>query len=90
MKVIFTQHAREKSLALKRLGWSITRQSVIRTLRHPQWKGISRFGQETAMSLLDSDHILRVIFNRDGDIMTVVTFHPARRGKYESTIQQGS
>lgn len=86
MKINFTRHAEEKFAVLKLLGWNISKTKVKRTLATPRWRGASRFGQETAMSLLDKTHILRVIFNRENDKITVITCHPARRGKYESTI----
>jgi len=71
---------------LERLGWKITKRKVENIIKKPDWKGVSRFGQETALGLVDKIHILRVIFNKDGDIIKVITFHIARRGKYESTL----
>lgn len=71
---------------LKRFGWTISKTNIRKTLKTPHWRGVSRFGQETAMSLLDPTHILRVIFDREDDRLRVITFHPARRGTYESTL----
>ncbi len=86
MKIVYTKHALEKFKFLKRFGWTISKTNIRQTLKTPRWRGVSRFGQETAMSLLDPTHILRVIFNREGDRLKVITFHPARRGTYESTL----
>ena len=86
MKIVFTKHALEKFVVLKRLGWNITRVKIKQTIKKPKWEGTSRFGQETVMSLADDKHILRVIINRADGIITVVTFHIARRGTYESTL----
>lgn len=86
MKIIFTNHAVEKFKQLDRLGWKLTQTKVKNTIKRPRWKGVSRFGQETAMTLVDKNHMLRVIFNRESDTIVVVTFHIARRGKYESTL----
>ena len=86
MKIVFTKHALEKFAVLKRLGWNITKEKVKETIKKPKWKGASRHGQETAMSLVDDKHIIRVVINRAGGIITVITFHIARRGKYESTL----
>ena len=86
MRIIFTLHAIVKFAVLKRLGWKITKQKIRNTVNKPRWKGTSRFGQETALELLDKTHILRVIFNRENDKIKVITFHIARRGKYESTL----
>lgn len=86
MKVVYTKHALEKFLILKKQGWGITRKKIIQTAKDPKWKGVSRFGQETAMSLIDNNHIIRVVLDRKDDIIRIITFHIARRGKYESTL----
>ncbi len=86
MKIIFTKHVLEDSIPrFERLGWNITKPKIKQTLNSPRWKGVTRFGQPTAMSLMDEGHILRVIFKVEGDIITVITAHIARRGTYEST-----
>lgn len=88
MKVRFTKHALEDKLpALKRLGWNISKKKVEDTVINPKWRGLSKHGEETAMSLVDESHILRVVLRREDDIITVITLHIARRGKYESTLR---
>ncbi|KKR78351.1 MAG: hypothetical protein UU23_C0001G0115 [Candidatus Curtissbacteria bacterium GW2011_GWA1_40_9] len=87
MKIIYTKHAlKDKLPALKRLGWNVSKNNIEETIKNPRWKGVSKHGQETAMSLLDKNHILRVVLRREDDIITVITLHIARRGKYESTL----
>lgn len=75
----------DKIPRLKALGWNITETKIKQTILKPKWKGVSKFNQETAISLLDERHILRIIFERQSDIIRVITIHPARRGTYEST-----
>ena len=88
MKVIFTKHVlKDKLPAIKRFGWEITRKKIKIAVRHPRWRGVTKRGQETAMSLVDKEHILRVVFRREGDIITIITVHIARRGKYGSTLR---
>ena len=60
----------------------VVRSKVKETIKKPKWKGASRHGQETAMSLVDDKHIIRVVINRAGGIITVITFYPARKGRY--------
>ena len=86
MKIIFSIHAEDKFDLLKRYGWRITKTQIRDAIKQPKWKGESKFGQKTGMILVDESHILRVIFNKEGDIIKVITFHIARRGKYESTL----
>lgn len=86
MKIVFTKHVLEEKLPLmKALGWDITKSQIRQTIREPRWIGITRFGQSTAMSLVDEKHILRIVFEQENDIMRVITVHIARKGTYEST-----
>lgn len=87
MKIVFTKHSLEKFIVLKEGGWKITKKQVKIAIQEPRWTGKSRFAQETAMNLIDDFHILRVIFDKKDDKIKVITFHIARRGKYESTLR---
>lgn len=86
MEFVFTKHAVEKFTELERLGWRISKDKIRRTINNPRWRGVSRHGQEAAMSLIDRNHIVRIVFDRGDDIIKIITFHIARRGKYESTL----
>lgn len=86
MKIVFTRHVLNDSIPrFKLLGWDITKTKIRQTIKKPKWIGTSRFGQPTASSLMNSGHILRVVFEREGDIIRVITAYITRRGKYEST-----
>lgn len=86
MKIEFSKHVLEEKIPLLRsLNWKVSKAKIKLTIKKPKWRGKTRYGQTTAMSLLDDKHILRVIFKKRGGIITVVTIHPARRGTYEST-----
>lgn len=88
MRIIYTKHAlEEKFLELENHGWKVTKAKIRSIIEKPKWKGVSKHGQEAAMGLLDAKHILRVIFRRENGIIIVITFHIARRGKYESTLR---
>ena len=86
MRIIYTKHAVDKFIELKRLGWTINKLQIKKALQKPKWVGISKHGQKTAMSLIGPNHILRIVFNIEDDIIKVITFHIARRGRYESTL----
>ncbi|MDO8570014.1 MAG: hypothetical protein Q7R97_00325 [Candidatus Daviesbacteria bacterium] len=86
MKIFLTRHVIEDKIPRgKLLGWNITKLRIKQTVIKPLWKGITKQNQETAMSLMDKRHILRVIFKRENGIIIVITVHVARRGTYEST-----
>lgn len=86
MKIVYTKHVLQDSIPrFRRLGWIITKTKIKQTVTKPKWRGITRSNQPTAMSLMDKTHILRVIFEKNHDIIRVITAHIARRGTYEST-----
>lgn len=90
MKVIFSIHIIEEKLPLlKSLGWNITKSKIRQTIRSPKWQGENETGQPTAVSLVNKNHILRVIYKYrkigKSDIIFVVTVYITRRGRYEST-----
>ena len=86
MKIVFSWHVLEEKIPLlKSLNWHITKAKIRQTIKKPKWHGTTKYGQPTAMSLVDKDHILRVVFEEEDDIIRVITIHIARRGTYEST-----
>ena len=87
MKSIFTKHALDKFVVLNRFGWKISKFDIKRTIQNPKWVGVSKHGEKTAMSPIGKNHILRIVFNTGHDIIKVITFHVARRGRYESTLR---
>jgi len=75
MKIIYTKHAlKDKLPVLKKLGWNISKNKVEATIINPKWRGTSKHGQETAMSLVDEGHILRVVFRRKDDIKLLTIY----------------
>lgn len=86
MKIIYTKHATEKFKELKNEGWVITKAKIEQTIKNPKWKGVTKDGEKTALSLIDEKHILRIVFDKKDDIIKVITFHIGRRGRYESTL----
>lgn len=86
MKIVLSGHVlNEKIPLLKSLNWNITHSKIRQTIKKPKWRGTTEEGQPTAMSLMDQKHILRVVYKKENDIITVITIHIARRGRYEST-----
>lgn len=85
-QIIYTKHALEKFKLLKERGWKITKSQIKSTLQKPKWKGKTKLGQFAAMSELDTKYILRVIYDKIGPNIKIITFHPARRGRYETKL----
>lgn len=86
MKIEFTRHVLNKTIPkFKLLGWNITKAKIKQTIKNPKWTGITKYGQPAFMSLINEKYILRVVGNKEGDIIRVVTLYIAKRGRYEST-----
>ena len=87
MKIVYTKHALEKFKELELEGWHITKSKISGTIKNPKWKGKTKEDQETALSLLDPKHIIRIVFEKQkSGIIKVITFHLGKRGRYESTL----
>lgn len=85
MKIVLTWHVREEKIPLlKSLNWNITKTKIGQIIKKPKWRGITEEGHLTAMSLMDKNHILRVIYKKESGIIRVITIHIAKRGRYES------
>lgn len=84
----FTSHARHKFQVLNELGLEVNERQVLEAIRNPStmkrtWK--DRFVTTSPLPL-DRTHILRVIFEKENGNITVITFYPARRARYEGKL----
>ncbi len=86
MKIIYTKHALDKFKLLESRGWKLKKKDVNGTITDPKWLGTTKLGQLAAMSNLDTKYILRVVYDKIGKDIKVITFHPARKGRYETKI----
>ena len=78
----FTNHAEQKFTDLAEVGFSVTKEQVENTVRHPDH--IDRTANPPiAQKAIDEDHVLRVVFVEEADEIRVVTFYPGRRTRYE-------
>jgi hypothetical protein len=81
--VRFTPHALEKLSLTRRQGFSIDEETVVAAVR----KSLAVFpgfsGRLIAQAVLDEEHVLRVVYEEDEEII-VITLYPGRRQRYES------
>ncbi|MGQ9461317.1 MAG: DUF4258 domain-containing protein [Candidatus Bathyarchaeaceae archaeon] len=81
--VEFTDHAMRKFKILKRLGFSVSMERVVRVVESPEKVDVGWKGRFIASAKLNMEHVLRVVYEKVGDKKLVVTFYPARRRRYE-------
>ncbi len=82
LKIRLTDHATQKLRVLRRHGVRVTRNLVEEALTRPDRIDEGLGGRQIAERGLDEDHVLRVVFMREGENVLVVTMYPARRGRY--------
>jgi len=83
VKYIFTKHAKIKFANLAKIGVTISKKDILGTVKNPQHLDkISDFPKIIASKTIDEIHILRVVFKSEDDIITIITFYPAKRGRY--------
>ncbi len=77
----FTVHALEKLELMREWGFVIDEEMVIEFLKHPQDIIHGYSGRFIAQSMLDENHVLRVVYE-EGEEILVVTLYPGRRQRY--------
>lgn len=84
MKIVYTKHALKKFKHPSIIKLQVKRKNVEETLSSPDSKSEDEKAYTiSVLKKLDERHNLRVIYKEVSDIITIITFHPARRGRYE-------
>lgn len=82
MKIVYTSHALKKKEILKELGWEVSFQMVEETIKQPDLEGKTKQNQPAAIKFIDKGHFVRVVYEKEGDIIRVITFHVSKKGRY--------
>ena len=83
MKIIYTKHALNKFIFLQERGFVISKTSVDQTIKQAENIDIESDEPKVIVSKsIDSKHILRVVYLREDDIIKIITFYPAEKGRY--------
>lgn len=86
MEIVFTKHALGKFQHLSVIKLGIKKKHITLALESPDYS--AETGEESVFFVLkkiDNNHDLRVVYRNKNGIIIVVTFHPAKRGRYEKT-----
>ena len=83
MTIVFTNHAEKKLKDLKNLGVDVTKSLIKNVLKNPlHVDEESDPPRKIASGKFDDNHLLRVVFREENDIIIVITFYPAKKGRY--------
>ena len=84
MKIILSKHAKEdKFPILAKHNFYVSEEIIVGVINNPDHRDKTSDKQNVIASKeLDETHILRVVYRQDGDIIKVITFYPAEKGRY--------
>lgn len=86
MTIVYTRHAAEKlhEKEPKRLG--ITKITIEKIVLKPERIDMADEPVRIAIGTLDDRHTLCVVYRKEEDTAHIITFFPARKGRYESKV----
>lgn len=82
-KIIFCSHAENKFKIFEKHGLRFTKTQIIGTIINAEEILMADHARKIAQKSFDSEYILRVIFEETNELITVITFYPAKRSRYE-------
>ena len=85
MKIIYTKHAEEKLNRADIKKFKITKGLIEDIVTKSRHKTKSKYGEFAENKAISNRHILRVIYDIIGRDIKIITFHIARKGRYDET-----
>jgi uncharacterized DUF497 family protein len=82
----YTNHAEIKFNVLKKYGIDYSKSQIENILQNPEKVEDSRKNRKIAQKQVNSTHLIRVVYEENGDDIIIITFYPARRKRYETTL----
>jgi hypothetical protein len=83
MNFRFTKHARKKMELLRRYGFPVTEEQIIKTVLYPESVEKDE-GVLIAQRAWDEQHLLRVVYKKE-ESYVIITMYPGRRDRYEQS-----
>jgi len=86
LMIKYTNHAEIKFNVLKKYGIDYSKSQIENVLQNPEKVEDSRKNRKIAQKQVNSTHLIRVVYEENGDDIIIITFYPARRKRYETTL----
>jgi hypothetical protein len=86
VRVLYTEHADFKFRVLRQHGLIISKEQIESVIREPERVTVGKRGRLIAHKPISQTHLIRVIYEQQGDEIKIITFYPARRERYENQI----
>ena len=81
--VKFTDHALDRLRQERQRGFDVDKALAAEILRHPHQLVSARDGRMFAQSPVDEQHLLRVLFEEEGDGLVIITVYIGAWRQYE-------
>ena len=85
MKIVFTSHAKDKLKSKDIKGLRINKKILIEVIHKPIAVNLN-LNPHRSVGRLTEELSIAVIWKKENDIITVITFYPAEKGRYENKI----
>jgi len=83
VKIVYTKHAVKKFNDLEELGIKVGKRLVRKILKQPvHLDDITDYPNLIASGKLRKNYVLRVVHRKEDDIIIIITFYPAKEGRY--------
>jgi len=84
MKILYAKHAEMKFQILKKHNFIVTKKQIRDIVENPESIKRGRKSRLIAQGPITKTHLIRVIYRQENNVITVITFYPARRQRYEN------
>ncbi len=85
-KIKFCKHAELKLQILKKHGINFTKPQIEEVVSAPDKIIEAEKSRRIAQKIINTQYLIRVIFEESKDSIIVITFYPARRSRYEDKL----
>lgn len=88
MRIVYTKHAEEKLMRSDIRKFGINKKIISQILKNPQHSTRTKYQDYAVISQITENHSLRIVYDIIHIGFKVITFHIARKGRYEAQILQ--
>jgi len=84
VRIIYTKHAQEKLKRKDIKKFKINKSFIESSLKNLKDSTRTKYRDYSIITQLDSSHNLRIIYDIIESYLKVITFHVAKKGRYET------
>jgi hypothetical protein len=82
-RIKFSEHSKLKIDILKKHGVTVNKQLIENIVNNPSKTEIGYKSRKIAQGNLDTEHVLRIVFEENADEVFIITLYPGRKDRYE-------